>query len=208
MLRVMLYRGGRDSAIHQTRAARQALQGKVMAQEELKSKSLKAKIRHEFEEMLLISAFFGLFFFSFATYKMFLLHQFENAQFTYISALINTLVLAKVILLGGFVRAGKAMDHRPLLISAVYKAAFFALLVGAFHWIEEFVKAIFHVGSFRDALRETLRATSWPLLGLVVICFCLFIPFFSLWEVRRVMGEGAFSELFVRKTRPKLTVSH
>jgi len=179
-----------------------------MASEESKPKGLKAKIKHEFEEMLLISAFFGLFFFAFATYKMFLLHQFENAQFTYISALINTLVLAKVILLGGFVRAGKAMDHKPLLITSIYKAAFFALLVGAFHWIEEFVKAVFHVGSFRDALHETLSATSWTLLGLVVICFCLFIPFFALWEIRRVMGDDAFSDLFVRKTRPKLTVSH
>jgi len=178
-----------------------------MAQEESKSKSLKAKIQHEIVEMLLISAFFGLFFFSFATYKMFLLHQFHSAQFTYITALINTLVLAKVIMLGGFVRAGRAMDHKPLLISAIYKAAFFALLVAAFHWVEEFVKDIFHVGSFTDALHETLRSTSWPLLGLTVICFCLFIPFFSLWEVRRVIGDGPFSDLFVGKARPKVKVS-
>jgi hypothetical protein len=115
--------------------------------------------------------------------------------------------LAKVILLGGFVRAGKAMDHKPLLITSIYKAAFFALLVAAFHWIEEFVKDAFH-GGFADAFRETLAATSWPLLGLAVICFCLFIPFFALWEIRRVMGDGPFSDLFVRSTRPKLTVSH
>jgi hypothetical protein len=179
-----------------------------MAQEELKSKSLKAKIKHEFEEMLLISAFFGLFFFAFATYKMYLLHEFDKAQFTYITALINTLVLAKVILLGGFVRAGKAMDHKPLLITSIYKAAFFALLVAAFHWIEEFVKDAFNNGGIADAFRETLAATSWPLLGLAVICFCLFIPFFALWEIRRVIGDGPFTDLFVRTTRPKLTVSH
>jgi hypothetical protein len=179
-----------------------------MASEESKPKGLKSKIKHEFEEMLLISAFFGLFFFAFATYKMYLLHQFRNAQFTYISALINTLVLAKVILLGGFVRAGKALDHKPLLITSIYKAAFFALLVAAFHWIEEFVKDAFHHGSLADSFRETLAATSWPLLGLAVICFCLFIPFFALWEIRRVMGDPEFSDLFVRKSRPKLTVSH
>jgi hypothetical protein len=172
-----------------------------MASEESKPKGLKSKIKHEFEEMLLISAFFGLFFFAFATYKMYLLHQFRNAQFTYISALINTLVLAKVILLGGFVRAGKALDHKPLLITSI-------LLVAAFHWIEEFVKDAFHHGSLADSFRETLAATSWPLLGLAVICFCLFIPFFALWEIRRVMGDPEFSDLFVRKSRPKLTVSH
>jgi hypothetical protein len=179
-----------------------------MAEERFGSKSLKLKILHEFQEMLLISAFFGLFFFSFATYKMFLLHQFRSAQFVYVTALINTLVLAKVILLGDFVSVSRRMEHKPLIISAIYKAAFFALLVAAFHWVEEFVKEAIHSRDFTDTLRETLRATSWPLLGLTVICFCLFIPFFSLREVRRIMGDEEFYELFLRRTRPKVTASH
>ncbi len=179
-----------------------------MAEDKSKSKSLKSKIKHEFKEMLLISAFLGLFFFAFATYKMYLLHEFRSAQFVYVTALINTLVLAKVILLGGFVRTSRMMDHKPLIVSAIYKAAFFSILVAAFHWIEEFVKDAIHGQSFADTLHETLHATSWPLLGLMVICFCLFIPFFSLWEVRRVMGDEEFSELFLRRTRPKVTVSH
>src|SRR5271168_4855945 len=141
--------------------------------ERFEAKGLKSKIIHEFQEMLLISAFFGLFFFAFATYKMYLLHQFRSAQFVYVTALINTLVLAKVILLGDFVRVSKRLDHRPLLISAIYKAAFFAVLVAAFHWVEEFVKEANHSRDFADTLHETLQATSWPLLGLMVICFCL-----------------------------------
>lgn len=179
-----------------------------MAAEESKSRNLKSKIKHEFIEMLLIAAFFGLFFFSFATYKMYLLHEFRSAAFVYVNALIDTLVLAKVILLGSFVRVGKAMDHMPLLVSAIYKAAFFAVLVACFHWLEEFVRDVFEHGSLGEAFRETLHSTSWSLLGLVVICFCLFIPFFALWEVRRVIGDGPFSALFVGKRRPKLTVSH
>src|SRR5277367_2118838 len=178
-----------------------------MTEEKPKSGGVKSKLVHEFKEMLLISAFFGLFFFSFATYKMYLLHKFGAAQFVYVTALINTLVLAKVILLGGFFRVSKRLDHRPLLISAIYKAAFFAVLVAAFHWVEEVVKEAIHSRDFADTLHETLQATSWPLLGLMVICFCLFIPFFSLWEVRRVMGEEEFGELFIRRTRPKVTVS-
>ncbi len=178
-----------------------------MTEEKAKS-SIKSKLVHEFKEMLLISAFFGLFFFAFSTYKMYLLHQFRSAQFTYITALINTLVLAKVILLGGFVRVSKRWEHRPLILSALYKAVFFSLLVAAFHWVEEFVKDAFHDRSFVDAFQETLRATSWPLLGLAVICFCIFIPFFALWEVRRVMGEEEFTDLFLRRTRPKFKVSH
>jgi hypothetical protein len=178
-----------------------------MSQEESKPHGLVAKFKHEFQEMLLISAFFGLFFFSFATYKMYLLHQFRSAQFVYVTALLNTLVLAKVILLGGFVRMGKRMEHKPLLIGSLYKAAFFALLIAAFHWTEEFVKDVFRQGSFVDALHETLQATSWPLLGLAVISFCLLIPFFALWEIRRIMGDKQFTALFVGKTRPKLMVS-
>jgi hypothetical protein len=178
-----------------------------MTEEKSKHGGLKAKFFHEFQEMLLISAFFGLFFFSFATYKMYLLHQFRSAQFTYVTALVNTLVLAKVILLGGFVKLGKRLDHMPLIVSSIYKAAFFALLTAAFHWIEEFVKEAIHGSGVIDAFHETLQATSWPLLGLTVICFCLFIPFFALWEVRRVMGEKQFEDLFVRNKRPLAAAS-
>jgi hypothetical protein len=175
--------------------------------EETAKQGVKSKLAHEFKEMLLISAFFGLFFFSFATYKMYLLHQFGSADFSYVSALVNTLVLAKVVLLGGFLKAGKRMEHMPLLVSSIYKAAFFALLVGAFHWIEEFVKAAIHGAGVVDAFHETLQATSWPLLGLVVISFCMFIPFFALWEIRRVMGEQSFTDLFVRHKNATITVS-
>ena len=178
-----------------------------MSHEGSKSGGLKSKLLHEFREMLLISAFFGLFFFSFATYKMYLLHQFRSEQFVYLTALLNTLVLAKVILIGDFVPWGKIFEHKPLLISSLYKAAFFALLIAAFHWIEEFVKSLFHGGGFMETLHETLHATSWPLLGLTVVSFCLLIPFFALWEIRRVMGDKPFTSLFVGKTRPKLTVS-
>jgi hypothetical protein len=173
-----------------------------------KSASLKSKAVHEIVEMFWVAAYFGLFFFAFATYKMLLLHQFRSARFIYVTALINTLVLAKVVLLGGFVPQGKLMEHRPLLISAIYKAGFYAILVAVFHFIEEMVKDVFRDHNLIDAFQQTLRETWIQLAGLTVICFCLFIPFFALWEVRRLMGEKAFTELFIRRKAISITVSH
>jgi hypothetical protein len=168
---------------------------------------MKSKVAHEMAEVLWVSAYLGLFFFAFATYKMLLLHEFRSAQFVYLTALINTLVLAKIVILGGFVRLGKVFEHRPLIISSIYKAGFFAILVAVFHFVEELVKDLIHDHRFVEALHHTARETAVQLAGLTVICFCLFIPFFALWEVRRVMGDAQFTDLFLRRTLPKLTLS-
>jgi hypothetical protein len=178
-----------------------------VSEESSKATRVKDKILHELREVLVVSLFLGLFFFAFATYKMLLLHQFRSAQFIYLTALINTMVLAKVVLLGDFVPQGKVMEHRKLIISAVYKAAFFALLVAVFHFVEELVKDLIHNHSLADALRETVSDTWIQLAGLTIICFCLFIPFFCLWEIRRVMGKSQFYSLFVQRRDPVIKLS-
>lgn len=178
-----------------------------MTEESSKPVGIKAKIIHELREVLVVSVFLGLFFFAFATYKMVLLRQFGSAQFIYVTALINTLVLAKVVLLGDFVPQGKVMEHRALIVSAVYKAAFFSILVAIFHFVEELVKDVIHDHALADAFRQTVTESWIQLVGLTVICFCLFIPFFCLWEIRRVMGESQFYKLFVKRRDPVVTLS-
>jgi len=115
----------------------------------------------------------------------------------YGTAFVNALVFAKVILLGQYARVGTRLENGPLMISTIYKALLFSVLVAIFHFAEELIKQMVHGYSFARAFQEEWAGVV-ELLILTVVIFCVFIPFFALWEMRRMMGEEEFFKLFFR----------
>jgi hypothetical protein len=126
---------------------------------------------------------------------MLLLSEYHVSYLTYGFALINALVVAKVILIGDYVHLGKKYEGRPLFVSAIVKAFLFSLLVFAFHVLEEVIKRIVHGADIATASRE-MRMDE--LLGRALVVFCTFIPLFGFRELRRVMGEEEFRALLFR----------
>jgi hypothetical protein len=169
--------------------------GEPMDTENSKGGSLKQKAAHELEQFIGIFLYLSFFFCSVVTYARLLLNDPHISYFNYGAALINALVIAKVILIGEYARLGKRYEAKPLLFSAVYKAFLFGLLVLGFHILEAVIKRLLHgeklIGAFRDARIEDLLANS-----LVIVC--TFIPFFAFRELSRVLGEDRFRELFLR----------
>jgi hypothetical protein len=166
-----------------------------MNDEEFHRTGLKQKAAHELKELAVIFLYLAFFFCAIATYSMLLLNKFQISYFTYGAALINALVIAKVILIGEYVRLGKRIEARPLLYSAVWKAFLFGLLVFAFHIVEEAIKQLVHGQSIAEAFRE-MRLDD--LLCRSLIVFCTFVPLFAFRELRRVLGEDEFRALFFR----------
>jgi len=64
--------------------------------------TLKQRAEHELEEMVAISLYLAFFFCAMVTYRMILLNDFRDSRFSYTAALINALVVAKVILIGEY----------------------------------------------------------------------------------------------------------
>ena len=161
--------------------------------------SLKQKAAHELVQLVAIFLYLAFFFCSLATYSLLLLKEFNVSYFTYGFALINALVIAKVILIGEYAHLGKKHEAKPLLLAAVHKAFLFTLLVFAFHVLEELIRLFIH--------RENL-ATAWhdiridDLLGRSLVVFCTFIPLFAFRELQRVLGEENFRALFFRTAAP------
>lgn len=166
-----------------------------MSAEHFQKASLKQKAIHEFEEFAGIFLYLAFFFCALATYSALLLNKFQISYFTYGSALINALVIAKVILIGEYTRLGKKHEAKPLLLSAVYKAFLFGLLVFGFHIVEELIKRLLGGESMPTASRE-IRLDD--LIGRSLIVFCTFIPLFAFRELQRVLGEESFRALFFR----------
>jgi hypothetical protein len=165
----------------------------LMHTDNSQEKGLKQKIVHELEEVIILTAYLAFFFCALATYSMFLLGQFHISYFAYGTALINALVIAKVILIGEALHAGTRYEgNAALFYSAIWKAFVFGLLVFAFHLLEEMIKNLVHgkdaIGAFHEIRLEVL-------LSRAVVIFLTFIPLFVFRELRRVIGEDNFMTL-------------
>ncbi len=156
---------------------------------------LKRKAIHEFWELLAIFLFLAFFFCALAAYSSLLLSEFHVKYLSYAFALFNALVISKVILIGEYAHVGRKYEGRPLLLSAIYKAFLFGLLVFAFHMAEEIIKGLLHgvriEKTFREIRLDDLGARS-------IVIFCVFIPLFAFREFRRVLGDEQFRALLFR----------
>jgi hypothetical protein len=153
---------------------------------------IKQKALHELREMLVLSLYLAFFLCALATYRMLLLRELHIESLTYAFALINALVIAKVIMIGELAKVGRRHESKPLFVSTIWKAFVFTLLVLAFHFVEEIIKQLLHGGDIAGAVRE-LR--SEELLGRSLVVFCCFIPLFGFREFRRVLGEEKFQSM-------------
>jgi hypothetical protein len=170
-----------------------------MSAESSHQTSLKQKAVHEAKEITYVFLYLAAFFCTLATYSMLLLEKFEISYFTYGAALLNALIITKIILIGEALHFGKKHEAKPLFYSCVYKAFVYCVLVFAFHIVEEVIKRLIHgkemVGAFREVRIDELLARS-------VIIFLTFILFFAFRELGRVMGPDKLRDMFFRTRAP------
>jgi hypothetical protein len=163
-----------------------------MTDEDSVHKNRKQKAKHELRELLAISLYLAFFFCALTTYSKLVLNEYHLESWGYAFALINALVITKVVMIGEYAKAGKRYEGKALIFSAIWKAFVFSLLVLAFHVVEEIVKRLIHGADMARASRD-IRFDE--LAGRSIVVFCVFIPFFAFREVRRVMGEERFRSL-------------
>jgi hypothetical protein len=160
-----------------------------------KQKALKKKAKEEFKEVLAISLYLAFFFSAMTTYTILLLRQYGGSSLNYAFAIINALVVAKVILLGRMAHLGGGSEARPLYQTVLFKAFLYSLLVLVFHFLEEFIKRLIHHEPSGTVIRNI---NPDQLIGRMLLVFCTFIPLFAFLELRRILGGQAFSALFFK----------
>jgi hypothetical protein len=154
---------------------------------------LKQKAAHELKEFVAIAFYLGILFCTLTTYTMLLLKKYDISYLNYSFAIINALIIAKVILIGEMAHLGRRAEARPLHQSVIYKAFLYSLLVFAFHFLEEFIKALIHHKPFGTVLHDIDYN---DLSAKTIVIFCVFVPLFAVTELRRVLGEDSFHALF------------
>ena len=163
-----------------------------------KKKNIKKKIVHEFTEYWIIVAYLTLVFAAFTQYRRLVLAAHDITYTNYWIAVIEALILGKVVMIGDALRLARQLDPKPLIYSTLFRTVAFTLFLGAFTLIEHVIKGLWQGKGFTGGLADLLGKGHHELLANCLIVFVSFVPFFAFRELGRVVGEGKIRTLFFR----------
>lgn len=160
--------------------------------------NLKEKIFHEMVEYWINVCYLTLVFAAFTQYRRFLLAAHDITYANYGFAVIEALILAKVIMIGDVFRLGRGLENKPLVYPTLYKTVVFTLFVAVFTLIEHGVKGLWKGDGFTSGIVDFLGKGSHEILANSLVVFVAFIPFFGIKELGRVLGQDKIRALFFR----------
>jgi len=158
--------------------------------------SLKEKAIEELKVFWLITLYLAVFLGSFTVYRRLILKEFGVTYLHYGFALIEALIIAKVILIGQAFGLARRFERGPLILSVIYKSVLFGLFVALFSILEHVVEGLFHREDFAAILRHLTDIGIYEILARVIMMIVAFIPFFAFWEIGRVFGPNKLFALF------------
>jgi hypothetical protein len=110
------------------------------------------------------------------------------------TALVESLVLGKVILLGEIFHLGESVSRLTPDRSHLYRTVSFSVLVLVF--AEHFVKGSIHRENIAAIVGNLAAKDGADLAARILVMFIAFIPMFAIWEISNLFGEGKLFELF------------
>lgn len=158
----------------------------------------KKKIIHEFHLYLLYTLFLTIVFIAFSTYRRLLLGEapFNSIHIGY--NILESLILAKIILLGQGFGLGEKFRNRPLIYPTMYKAIVFIFFVFIFSIMEHFIVGFFTSGVMENLYKSFKEKELYSILDKLIILFFVFVLFFAIVEANRALGEGKLFNLFFK----------
>jgi hypothetical protein len=161
--------------------------------------SLKERAVEEFKLFWIIALYLWVFLGSFTVYRRLIIAETGTAYLHYGIAVIEALVIAKVILMGGMFSFTRRFDSKPLIVPVLYKSILFAILVLLFGVVEHLVEGWFHKQGLVGGLREIASLGDYELGARVLMLFVAFVPFFAFGEIGRALGPQKLAAMFFGK---------
>jgi hypothetical protein len=172
-----------------------------MASESTKAVSLKQKAAREIEEYLVVTLFLFALLGALTAYRRLLMSEVGLSYLHYGYAAIEALVLAKIILIGEVLHLGERFQDKPLIVVALYKSLVFGVLALAAHALEHVIHALVK-GESPTAALARLAAQPGEVGAYALVLFVAFVPFFSLQEAGRLLGDERFLNVLLRRPPP------
>ena len=155
---------------------------------------LKTGAIEETKKLFGISIYFWVLLSLFSFHKALVLKE-EYLLYDQGFALINALVLAKVVLIGDFFRVGDRLKNRPLIYPIIFKSAVFALLLICFHILERTLTGVLHGKTVLQSVPSIGGGTLQGILMVGIIIFVALMPFFAFRELNQAIGTQQLNAL-------------
>jgi len=153
-------------------------------------------MKEELELFLSYFVFFALFFLAFAFYRSTLFEEYHLGAVHYSSAIIQALIVSKLILLGQKFKIGSKFFHAPFFLGVVYRSILFCAFVFIMIAVEKMIEGRLEGKSFIQAYEHLIDIGYYEILGRIGVVFFVFIPFFSFLGLADRMGKKNLYEIF------------
>lgn len=161
--------------------------------------NLKEEAKHQMIEYAINIVYLTLVFAAFTVYKRLVLATYDITYTNYWVALIEAIILGKVIMIGGIFRLGRGLEDKPLIFATVYKTFVFCLFCALFSVAEHTVTGLWNGGGLGAGLQELAGKGYDELMANTLVVFVSLIPFFGFKELGRVFGQNKVREIFFLK---------
>lgn len=159
----------------------------------------KAKAIHEFKVFWIIALYLFVFLGLFTIYRRLVVAETGSAYLHYGIALIQALVIAKIVLVGQMLSLSRKHEDKALVWPILYKSILFAGLVVAFGIIERLVEGWIHHEGLMGGVGKILNLGVYEFAARTLLLVVSFIPFFAFGELGRVLGMNRLVALFFSK---------
>ncbi len=157
------------------------------------------KLKHEFAEWTVMFLYLWVIFTLFVLHKSILLAEAHQDVWLHGFAIINALILSKVMLVGEGLRLARGgRDSRPILV-VLKQSVVFALLFITFHVLETTIVGVAHGKTIAASVPQLAGGRLLEIIALGFIASVCLIPFFLVREVSRDLGEGRLWRLLVSR---------
>jgi hypothetical protein len=114
-------------------------------------------------------------------------------------ALINALIMAKVMLIGEDLHLGSELRDKSLLYSILYKSLVFSVFLIGFHVLEEVLVGVFMGRTISQSIPAIGGGSLQGLFSHGAVMFVAMIPFFAFREIGRVIGRRELRSLLLNR---------
>lgn len=152
-------------------------------------KNFKQRLFSEFSEYMINFVYMSVVFSAIILYRRLLLAQYGIILEDYFIGVFKAFVIAKVVMIGAFMGISRKFEHKPLYMPILYKALLFTIMVMIFDVIEKFISLLIHNHNLLEAAKELQNHVNNVWFGASLLIFFIFIPFFGVKELIRVMGK-------------------
>ncbi len=167
-----------------------------------KKAAIKSKATDELREWFVNAAYLALFLCTFAIYRALVTGELLGSRVVVQlgASLFTALVIAKTIMIGGWLKLGERGPRgTPLIIRTMRLAAVYGVFVFIVGMLEKVIDGWIH-GRPAPQTLTTLAHLGWEeITARSLVIFLAFIPYFALREFARRKGVNDTFDLFFRR---------